>query len=111
MYTDHVHLQLYNPCTAYPSREDISRVSDKKPGYYEFLRPYSAYTKPLCKMPKLPVGFQDSKKLNHPSLTQDERFYLWRTATVYGMTEMRKQNQQRYEKMLWHQVATGQSEL
>ncbi|XP_072033807.1 uncharacterized protein [Amphiura filiformis] len=91
----------------YPSPDNICRVSNKKPGYYEFLRPYSAYTKPLWKEPKLPLAFQDSKKLNHSSLTDGERFYLWRTASVYGMTDMKKQNQKRYEKILRHTVETG----
>eukprot|EP00057_Strongylocentrotus_purpuratus_P024679 XP_011679153.1 PREDICTED: uncharacterized protein LOC100891589 isoform X1 [Strongylocentrotus purpuratus] len=84
-----------------------SQVSRDAPGFYEYHRPYSVYRKPLRRPLSLPTAFDDSPKLNHPDLDPGQREYLWHTASVYSVGNLKQLQQRRYKQILNHQVETG----
>ncbi|XP_071484259.1 uncharacterized protein [Diadema antillarum] len=91
---------------AYPSHVTC-HVSHDAPGYYEYHRPISVYRKPLRRPLSLPQAFDDSEKLHHPDLNPGQREYLWHTASVYSVGNMKSLQQRRYRQILNHQVETG----
>nr|XP_054749490.1 uncharacterized protein LOC129254965 [Lytechinus pictus] len=84
-----------------------SQISKDAPGFYEYHRPYSVYRKPLRRPLSLPSAFDDSEKLHHPGLDPGQREYLWHTASVYSVGNLKQLQQRRYKQSLDHQVEIG----
>ncbi|XP_033627933.1 protein FAM216A-like [Asterias rubens] len=83
------------------------RVSPDKPEHFEFFKPYSVYRAPLKQSKSLPSCFSDSYTMQHPDLDNGQKTYLWHTASVYSMSNMKALQQRRYKQLLQHQVDIG----
>ncbi|XP_022109834.1 uncharacterized protein LOC110989622 [Acanthaster planci] len=97
----------HHPSTGTYSCHISCRVSPDKPGYFEYLRPYSVYCSPLKRSRSVPKSFDESCSLQHPELSKGQKTYLWHTAAVYSMTNLKALQERRYKQLLQHQVDIG----
>ncbi|XP_038054761.1 uncharacterized protein LOC119726979 [Patiria miniata] len=95
------------PSTGTYSCHISCRVSPDKPGHFEYLRPYSVFRSPLKRSRSVPISFSESYRLQHPDLSKGQKTYLWHTAAVYSMTNMKALQERRYKQLLQHQVDIG----
>ncbi|XP_033098639.1 uncharacterized protein DDB_G0290301-like isoform X2 [Anneissia japonica] len=84
-----------------------SQYTPEHPGYVEYLRPFSAFRPPLKRVVSIPDAFSNSHLLQHPSLSTGQKTYLWHTASVYSLTNLKELQQKRYENMIQHQLDIG----
>ncbi|XP_071945919.1 uncharacterized protein [Antedon mediterranea] len=84
-----------------------SQYTPDHPGYVEYLRPFSAFRPPLKRVVNIPDAFSNSQLLQHPNLSEGQKSYLWHTASVYSVSNLKQLQQRRYEQMIQHQVDIG----
>ncbi|XP_070573050.1 uncharacterized protein [Ptychodera flava] len=77
------------------------------PEYFKTNLWYTPYRKPFRRVNYCPDAFSDSYQLQHPDLNKGQKLYLWHTAAIYSMSNMKKLQQKNYESVLLRQQAYG----
>ncbi|XP_006821965.1 uncharacterized protein LOC102801571, partial [Saccoglossus kowalevskii] len=83
--------------------QDCDKSSCISAQYNTYFLWYTPYRQPFRRVNDCPRAFNDSYQLQHPDLTEGQKHYLWHTASIYSMKNMKKLQQKNYERVLLKQ--------